>query len=165
MTFASFSFERLAEFNVWADHAVMALVDDLSEDDYYRDLGSTIGSVHIKCAHIAGVSKFFVHVLDDSLETPPKFPDLSGLTRTDLLSQWKELNVKLKDLIQQKQGRHSVTLLGGIQAALDLEHIHFDAIDHASYHRGQIMLCLRLLGKKTANTDYLMWWYRNYKQE
>ncbi|MHA2233463.1 MAG: DinB family protein [Candidatus Hodarchaeales archaeon] len=38
-------------------------------------------------------------------------------------------------------------------------------MDHASYHRGQIMLCLRLLGKKTVNTDYLMWWYSNYKQE
>lgn len=74
-----------------------------------------------------------------------------------MISKWKTENKKLVELIEQKQGSHDVTLVGGIKATMDLEHIYFDAIDHASYHRGQIMICLRLLGKQTVNTDYLMW--------
>ncbi|MHA2328165.1 MAG: DinB family protein [Candidatus Hodarchaeales archaeon] len=61
---------------------------------------------------------------------------------------------------QAKQGTHDVTLVGGIKATMDLEHIFFDAIDHASFHRGQIMICLRILGKQTVNTDYLMWLFK-----
>jgi uncharacterized damage-inducible protein DinB len=91
------------------------------------------------------------------LDTPQEFPDLSELLRNELISKWKTDNGKLVKLFKQKQGTHDVSLVGGMKATMDLEHIYFDAIDHASYHRGQIMICLRLLGKQTVNTDYLMW--------
>jgi uncharacterized damage-inducible protein DinB len=160
LTLTHFSFTTLAEYNRLMDNKIIEIVEDLTEKDYYIDLGFKIGSIHKKCAHIASFADFFVHVLDDSLDTPQKFPDLSDLSRNDLISKWKTDNKKLAELIKQKQGTHDVTLVGGIKATMDLEHIFFDAIDHASYHRGQIMICLRILGKQTVNTDYLMWLFK-----
>ena len=142
------------------DDKIIEIIENLTEEDYYQNLEFRIGSIHKKCAHIASFADFFVRVLDDSLDTPLKFPDLSDLSRNDLISKWKIDNEKLVTLIKQKQGSHNVTLVGGIKATIDLEHIYFDAIDHASYHRGQIMICLRLLGKQTVNTDYLMWLFK-----
>ncbi|MHA1996251.1 MAG: DinB family protein [Candidatus Hodarchaeales archaeon] len=160
MKLTFFSFETLAEYNRLTDNKIVEIIDNLTEKEYYKDLGFNIGSIHKKCAHIASFADFFVHVLDDSLDTPQNFPDLSDLSRNDLISKWKTDNKKLVELVQQKQGTHDVTLVGGIKATMDLEHIYFDAIDHASYHRGQVMICLRLRGKQTINTDYLMWLFK-----
>ncbi|MHA2175275.1 MAG: DinB family protein [Candidatus Hodarchaeales archaeon] len=157
MNLTYFSSETLADYNRLMDNKIIEIIENLTDKEYYKDLESNIGSIHKKCAHIASFADFFVHVLDDSLDTPQIFPDLSGLSRTNLISKWKTDDKKLVKLIKQKQGTHDVTLVGGMKATMDLEHIHFDAIDHASYHRGQIMICLRLLGKQTVNTDYLMW--------
>ncbi|MHA2095244.1 MAG: DinB family protein [Candidatus Hodarchaeales archaeon] len=157
MNLPHFTFETLAEYNRLMDNKIIEIVENLSEEEYYQDLEFNIGSIHKKCAHLASFADFFVHVLDDLLDTPQEFPDLSELLRNELISKWKTDNGKLVKLFKQKQGTHDVSLVGGMKATMDLEHIYFDAIDHASYHRGQIMICLRLLGKQTVNTDYLMW--------
>jgi uncharacterized damage-inducible protein DinB len=165
VSLTNFNFETLAEYNRLMDNKIIEIIENLTDGDYYQDFGFTIGNIHTKCAHIASFADFFVRVLDDSLETPEKFPNLSDLSRTDLISKWKADNRRLVELIKRKQGAQNVTLVGGLKATMDLEHIYFDAIDHASYHRGQIMICLRLLGKQTINTDYLMWLLKTEMEE
>ena len=38
-------------------------------------------------------------------------------------------------------------------------------IDHASYHRGQIALLVNQLGGETVDTDYVDWWWINWREK
>jgi uncharacterized damage-inducible protein DinB len=65
------------------------------------------------------------------------------------------MNNKIIDLIQ----RHNIdTIQNPFQSQdihLHLEEMLFNIINHATYHRGQIVTLLRLLGKDVVMTDYV----------
>jgi uncharacterized damage-inducible protein DinB len=144
--------------NVWADEKVIEIIEKLPENLYYKDVGFTIGSLHAKVAHLVSIMKFFKLVFDN--QTPSKFPDLSGLTREELVVLWKELNKYYTERINNKpNGKEQLTLLYNIKEEFDVKNIYFDIYTHSAYHRGQVMTILRLLEQKTLNTDYLTWYF------
>ncbi|MFQ6124482.1 MAG: DinB family protein [Candidatus Heimdallarchaeota archaeon] len=61
----------LTEFQIWGNRKVLKLLETLTEDEYYSNLGENIGSIHHKCAHIVSVYDFFIKIFED--EPFPRF--------------------------------------------------------------------------------------------
>jgi uncharacterized damage-inducible protein DinB len=145
-------------WNVWADREIIEVIKNISDDLYYEDVGNTIGTLHKKVAHIVSIMKFFRLVFQN--QTPSKFPDLSNLTREELIELWERLNEFFIEKIEEvPNGKGVFTLLFNIKAEFDIRNIYFDVYTHSAYHRGQVNTILRLLELKTQNVDYFPWFF------
>jgi uncharacterized damage-inducible protein DinB len=59
------------------------------------------------------------------------------------------------DLIHNNAIDTTAVSIGSDNRMLSLEEMIFNILNHATYHRGQIVLLLRGLGKEVEPTDYV----------
>jgi len=157
----------LTEYQIWGDRKVITLLETLTEEEYYSNLGENIGSIHTKCAHIVSVYDFLIKIFED---TPlSSFPDMTGLSKNEILKKWKYVHQRwLKFLQNQKEGLFGLPLANGQR--VDVVHIYYDAFLHTIHHRAQILMALRLLGKdkeavhpRDTNIDYLLYLFSEHR--
>ena len=80
---------------------------------------------------------------------------IEELGRQELFAFLQRYNELILDLIQGNGfDAAEVSLLDG-RILLPLEEMVFNIINHATYHRGQIVTLLRRLGKYVTPTDYV----------
>jgi len=145
--------ERMGQYLLWADERIWQIVSELSEEDYSRDLGMNIGSI----------KKRYVHLAEDYLEWyfdwignhSEKMLDFNALGRDEIFHIIQQTINRFIAMIKKP----SVELIQ-IDAEKDkitiaFEEIFFHLVNHATYHRGQIVIGLRILGKEVPMTDYV----------
>jgi uncharacterized damage-inducible protein DinB len=162
---------ELFEYNAWANRRVFEVAGGLAPDEYLRDLGSSFGGVHGTVAHIAGAERLW---LDRWLGTEPSprllgpgdFPDLAAV-----VAAWERLEVErlrwLEGLTDTRL-RQTVTIAptaGGAYAHV-LRETLLHAVEHSSYHRGQVITLVRQLGHTVPSPSFnLIHFYRARSRE
>jgi uncharacterized damage-inducible protein DinB len=156
----------LTEFNVWANHRVLAAVEALTSEQFTRDLGSSYSSVRDTLAHIMGVEWVWLERLQgtspDAIPSAKDYADLNALR-----SRWNEIEKSFQEYMEELT-----------KAELDEEvayktfsfgpgknprwQIIQHLVNHGSYHRGQIVTMLRQLGAKGVSMD-LITYYREQR--
>ncbi|MHA2022512.1 MAG: DinB family protein, partial [Candidatus Thorarchaeota archaeon] len=80
---------------------------------------------------------------------------IEGLERDDLFSFLNDCNGLIIDLIQGNGFDAAKIPFQASDIILTMEEMVFNIINHATYHRGQIVTLLRQLGKSVNATDYV----------
>lgn len=137
---------------LWADEKVWAIVKTLSDDDFSRELDDNISSIHGRYLHMAeGHSQWYNRWNNVSSEQI-RFDELDREDLFRFLQRYNELI--LNSIHGNGFDVSEVPILDG-RIILSVEEMVFNIINHATYHRGQIVTLLRRLGKSVSPTDYV----------
>ena len=143
---------RMGKYMLWADEKVWAIVKTLSDDDFSRELDDNISSIHGRYLHMAeGHSQWYNRWNNVSSEQI-RFDELDREDLFRFLQRYNELI--LNSIHGNGFDVSEVPILDG-RIILSVEEMVFNIINHATYHRGQIVTLLRRLGKSVSPTDYV----------
>ncbi len=142
----------MGAYMLWADDKIWDIVNALTEEEFSRTIEVNSGSIRDRYLHMAqGHSQWYCRWMNEE----QKSENLDNLSREELFSYLSSINSKLIALVQ-KNTTEEVQISGQSRDILfRLDEMVFNIINHASYHRGQIVTLLRMLGKEVVVTDYV----------
>lgn len=145
--------QSLFAYDEWANGRLTAAASQLTSEEYTRELGASFGSVRGTLVHIMwGERRWLQRWVDGSALPDPgpnDFEDASSLR-----NGWSQIAADrrafLADVTEERL-QSTLSIRGQTYTLAELiKHI----TNHSTYHRGQIVLLLRLLGHAPPATDY-----------
>ena len=133
-----FLLDRLAGYLTWANDTIWKIVETLSDDEFGKSLAEDTWE--------------WFH---DWHSEEPQEPDFQSMTRDELyqfivgyLKKWQSLIEKrtIDQFSDEREGKTVVT---------KFDEMFFHMVNHFTYHRGQIVMGLKMLGKEVTMTDYV----------
>ena len=143
---------KLAKYLTWANDTMWEIVESLSDEEFDRTLYETGGSLHIRYIHLAVDTWEWYH---DWHGEEPEEPDFQGMTRSELYKFITEYVEKWINMIEERSVNEFRDERAGKVLTLQFDEMFFHMVNHFTYHRGQIAMSLKLLGKETSMTDYV----------
>jgi uncharacterized damage-inducible protein DinB len=153
--------QRLLDYTAWANRRVVRAAATLAPDDFRRDLGASHGGVRGTLTHMLWAEWLWLE----------RFKGVSPGTRI-YESEFKDV-VALRERWRALE-RHRESWFAGLTASQAREIVHYRTTEgrpyeaplwqlvqhvanHASYHRGQVVVLLRQLGARPVSTDLVVW--------
>lgn len=146
----------LLDYHAWATARILEALVPLGAEEYERDLGSSHGGVRGTLAHIYGADLIWTARLKGEPSPAflkpaelPALPDLRPLWLAHLEERRADVAGMAPDQFLQYpnlKGEPQSNRVGDV-----LRHI----VNHACYHRGQLVTLLRQLGHQGVNTDLI----------
>ncbi len=155
----------LFEYLFWAHERVMASVERLSPEEFVRDLGSSHHSVRGTLAHMMGAEWLYLSrwhgVFPDAMLDPDAFPTVQALEE-----RWSGIRRELRSFLGRLREEHLSSVfryrnLRGEEVSLPFYVTLLHVVNHNTYHRGQVVSLLRMLGQTAEGTDL----YRFFLEE
>lgn len=158
---------ELFDFDEWATNRTLDSVSSLSEEQFKRDLKSSHGGIYGTLVHICGADWIWLERWKGN--SPTGLMSVEELPSLDALKKrWTLYRAEVRSFLQSLDDARLQQPLAykdtkGNQNVQPLYQQLVHKINHASYHRGQIVTMLRQLGAKPQNTD-LVGFYRTLQQ-
>lgn len=162
-------FEQYAAYNVWANHKIIFLMEQLEENLWYKQVPSSFSSLFKTVLHVWDAeSVWFQRMrLHDSIVIPsanfdPAFKDAcNGWIHQSM--QWEQL-VKAddfsEDVIDSKLIYRNSKM---IEFQQPVSEVLLHVFNHSTYHRGQLITMLHQLEvKQVPATDFIIWSRNSY---
>jgi uncharacterized damage-inducible protein DinB len=143
---------KLSKYLIWANDTIWEIVENLSHEEFNRTLNETGGSIHRRYIHLAQDSWEWFH---DWHGEEPEEPDFMNMKRKELYQFITEYAEKWFHLIEERTVNEYQDERAGKALTLSFEEMFFHIVNHFTYHRGQIVMALKLLGKEVTTTDYV----------
>jgi uncharacterized damage-inducible protein DinB len=152
----------LFQYDEWATKRTVESLSPLSEEQYKRDLKSSHGGIHGTLVHIYSADCLWLERWKGNSNfahfRPDEIPSLIALN-----DRWEEyrgsLHAYLVNVTDAKfSAQFSYTDKSGSKRSEPLYQQMLQIINHASYHRGQIVTMLRQLGGKPLATDLILFY-------
>jgi uncharacterized damage-inducible protein DinB len=155
---------ELFAYNAWANRKIFDAAAALPEEDYARDLKSSHGGIHGTLAHIVWAEHLWLNRwLSKPNPAVPQGRDLRTLVQ--VRSRWEEVEAErgafLRDLTATRLDDTRV-----VKPSTGGEYVHSfrqmlrHAVDHSSYHRGQVVTMLRQVGVVPPSTGLIVFYRR-----
>lgn len=145
-------FEKLANYMTWANDSIWRVVESLNDDEFERPLTDNTGSIRKRYVHLAEDTWEWFH---DWHGEEPQEPDFQNMTRSELYRFIVEYSEKWQNMIKERDIDKFVDERDGKTVEITFEEIFFHLVNHFTYHRGQIVMGLRILGEDVPMTDYV----------
>jgi len=144
---------KMSKYLFWADSTIWDIVQSLTDEEYRRDLYENGGSIHRRYMHLAEDLWEWYHdwIGQEEIEEP----DFANMPREKIFTSIKEYCKLFTDMIEERSVNHIEIETGETKVKITFEEILFHLVNHATYHRGQIVMGLRILGKNVVMTDYV----------
>ncbi|MFW9908240.1 MAG: DinB family protein [Candidatus Thorarchaeota archaeon] len=156
---------RMSKYMLWADAKIWNYVITLTDEEFSLVVSNKSGSIYERYLHMAhGHSQWFHLWIEKEQETI----ELERLSRDELFSYLTGINRRIADLIHDNDVDAVKNPFRSAEIPVTLEEMIFNIINHATYHRGQIVTLFRILGKDVTMTDYvpyLLDTFENQKNE
>ncbi len=154
-------FQRLFEYTIWANHRLLRAAALLSVPDFRRDMGSSLGGVRGTLVHTMGAEWIWLERVKGVSPSrgfdEGEFPDVIALrdrwvTIEEHRAAWLR-GLKKDDPAEKIRYKN----LQGQAFEQPLWQIVQHVANHSTYHRGQVVSMLRMLGSKPVATDMIVW--------
>jgi len=152
---------RLFDYNRWATLRLLDALEELTAEELTRDSRSSFPSALATLVHALGAEWVWLERWKGT--SPTALPDASALgSVTAVRARWQELwedqQAFLVALDDDDATRPvSYRLFNGDSDARPLGELMRHVVNHATYHRGQLVTMLRQLGRTPPSTDYIRW--------
>jgi len=144
--------ERLAGYLTWANETIWKVVETLSNDEFRQTLGDGAGSIHSRYVHLAEDTWEWFH---DWHGEDQDEPDVQSMTRSELYRFINDYLKKWESLIKERSINEFTDERAGKRVVITFDEIFFHLVNHFTYHRGQIVTGLKILGRDVPMTDYV----------
>lgn len=144
---------KMSKYLFWADSTIWDIVQNLTDEEYRRSLYENGGSIQRRYVHLAEDLWEWYHdwIGQDSMEEP----DFVTMPREKIFASIKKYSQLFSDMIEDRSVNHIDIETGQGKVQITFEEMLFHLVNHATYHRGQIVMGLRILGKDVVMTDYV----------
>jgi uncharacterized damage-inducible protein DinB len=143
----------MCKYLFWADSTIWTIVQNLTDEEYNRDLYENGGSIRRRYAHLAGDLYEWYH--DWMGQEVVEEPDFMNMSRNKVFTSIKEHSKLFTDMIEERTVNHIDIDTDKAKLRITFDEMLFHLVNHATYHRGQIVMGLRILGKDVVMTDYV----------
>jgi uncharacterized damage-inducible protein DinB len=137
---------------VWANDVIWEIVKELNDEEYNHVFYNTGGSIRLRYIHLAEDTWEWFHDWHGEIAEEPDFQKMS---RNELYVFISEYMKKWIDMIDNRTVEEYEDERAGKILKLQFDEMFFHLVNHHTYHRGQIVMCLRMLGKEVPMTDYV----------
>ena len=145
--------KRLGQYLLWANSSVWDIVKTLTDSEFTESPRENMRSIRDRYVHLAQDTWEWYH--DWTGEDPGEEPSFDQMTKDGLFDFIVDYDKKLVGLIETRSVDNLEFDADGKKIKLRLDEFLFHMVNHATYHRGQIVAGLRVLGKETLMTDYV----------
>lgn len=153
---------ELFAYNAWANRQIFDAAGALPGDAYLRDLKSSHGGIHGTLAHIVWAEHLW---LNRWLRKPnPAVPQGQNLrTLAEVRGRWEEIEAERGAFLgrlreEQLDETRAVKPSAGGEYVHTLHQMFRHAVDHSTYHRGQVVTLLRQVGAVPPNTGLIVFY-------
>jgi len=153
---------ELFAYNAWANRQCFAALEPLPAESYFRDLQSSHGGIHGTLCHIVWAEHLWLsRWLGRPNPAVAQGKDLTTLAAARV--RWEAIEAeRLAFLAGFGEGRLLETL--AVRPSTGGEYRHTfrqmfrHAVDHSTYHRGQLVTLLRQLGVRPPSTGLIVFY-------
>jgi len=143
---------KLADYMEWANDKIWEVVETLDEKEFSWSPPGTDHSVHSKYIHLAQDTWEWYH---DWHSEEPEEPNFQDMTKSELYEFIKHYTAKWIRLIDERTIDKIQDERGDKVVTLQFDEMFFHMVNHFTYHRGQIVMILRLMERDVPMTDYV----------
>ncbi|MHA2292371.1 MAG: DinB family protein [Candidatus Hodarchaeales archaeon] len=155
--------KNIGDYHLWAGDESRKKLRELTDEDFHKELGQTIGSVREKVIHIllALASCFYNLKFESDLikgSREETLEAMNSLCMKELLDYWQKYDKEIRTVLMGFSNE-TVTIprVNGSSFVLNLNDFYLQYVMHTIYHRGQLNYCLKKLGQDRINADYLFY--------
>ncbi len=151
----------LYDYTRWADARMLGAVSGLAAEPWTKDLGSSLKSLRDTVVHIASAQ--WIWLARWKGETPKGMWSAADYpTPAALRDRWDPVREELAAFAAaQTEASLNAPLayrnLKGDPMSFPLGHLMLHAVNHSTYHRGQVTTLLRQLGAQPVSTDLVLY--------
>jgi uncharacterized damage-inducible protein DinB len=152
---------RLYDYSCWANHRLLAVVSQLSPDEFTRHVAGSYESVrntlvHVLSAEWGWLERCGGNPRGERLKADD-FPSLESITAV-----WARVEREMREFIpslSEEALQEPITFAIGSGPVMTIPRADLlqHAIVHAVHHRGQLAMLLRELGRTPGNFDLLFY--------
>jgi|SRR5215216_3078130 len=151
----------LYDYNCWANERLLTAAEQLSADEFTRTVGGSYDSVRTTLVHLLEVERGWLARCNGDagwLEfNPDDFPSMNSIRE-----EWKRVERFGREFLaglSEGDLSRKVTYRfdQGEPRGLPLAEMVLHTANHASHHRGQVALMLRMLGHAPGDVDMLFY--------
>lgn len=152
---------NLITYDEWASTRIVTALAALDDAQRRAPDDSSFGSVHGTFGHLVGAQWIWLERWRG--DSPGGVPDWVLLDDfDDLAARLRTIEVQRRSLLEGLGARGLTTeisyrTLAGRESRDPLPELVRHAVNHASYHRGQLALRLRQFRVSPPATDYILW--------
>jgi uncharacterized damage-inducible protein DinB len=152
---------RLLDYTVWANHRILRAAATLAGDEWKKDMAGSHGGVRGTLTHMMGAEWIWLERWKGG--SPARGMDEGEFpTLLTLRDRWTQIEEHRTSWFEnQKPDAFAAVLryntLDGRPYEGALWQLIQHACNHATYHRGQVLMMLRQLGVKPVSTDMVIW--------
>ena len=150
---------ELFAYNAWANGRIFTALGALPAEQYFQDLKSSHGGIHGTLCHIVWAEQLWLHRwLGRAKPAVAQGKDLTTLAAAE--ERWRQVDAERTAFLgglSERRLDDTVT----VKPSAGGEYVHTfrqmfrHAVDHSSYHRGQIVTLMRQLGVKPPSTGLI----------
>ena len=146
-------------YNFWANMRVWECIEELSDEEFFRELSYSIGSIHIQIVHTLSVEAWWFRFLQTGIVQFISEEDLAN--RNTIHKQWveteKQVMAYLNTLTTEELNRKVLPPFWENKPAITVRDALVQVANHSTDHRAQTLSGLHQLGATTIEQDYLFY--------
>jgi uncharacterized damage-inducible protein DinB len=147
------------EYNRWANARLLEAAASLTNDQFNRDLSSSYSSIRDTMTHLLSAEEIWLMRWKGLSPTegldPSSFPDVRSLKvrwAEVEIDQWNFLSKisdeSLEEVVEYQNFKNEIW-------EYPLWAMIYEMVNHATYHRGQVVAMMRQVGAKPTQLDFL----------
>jgi len=151
-------FAELANYNNWADKISIEWLNQINDEQWEQTVESSFSSVKATATHIVSAKKIWIDFWTKVPNPAYLSSEFKG-TKTELIEIWQNKSVDLKNFIEnfpEEDYEKPITFIypNGKEGQMIFWQTFPHFVNHATYHRGQLVTLLRQAGfTNFSNTD------------
>ncbi|HYV96622.1 MAG TPA: DinB family protein [Gemmatimonadaceae bacterium] len=154
--------ETLLDYHYWARDRMLTAVEQLTPDEYERDLRNSFPAVRDTVNHLFLAEWIWFSRWQG--QSPGGFPSKEELPDfATVRRRWLDQEPRVRAFVSgldDIQRPYSYTLLNGTAATSKFWEMLVHVVNHATYHRGQVTTMLRQLGAKPPASMDMITYFR-----
>ncbi len=156
-------FKELAEYNLWANTNVCNWLEQINDEQWNREIISSFNSIQQTVLHIISAENAWLQRFKkepfDWLQSSYKG------TKDEHVKLWKATSTELKSFIEAFDENNlnanlNFKRLNGDAYSMPYYQLFAHVVNHATYHRGQLVTMLRQAGFSNVDSTDLLGVYR-----
>jgi uncharacterized damage-inducible protein DinB len=151
-------FIELAEFTNWADNRAIDWLNQITNNQWNQAAISSFPSIRETAIHIASAKKVWIDMWTQVPNPVYLSSEFKG-TKEELIDIWKTVSTELRSFIENYplenySNEIAVKKPNGELSTMEFHRTFPHMVNHATYHRGQLVTLLRQSGfSNFSNTD------------
>lgn len=147
----------LADYSNWADRAVISWLEEISDEQWEKEIDSSFNSIAKTTLHLVSAKKIWVDFWENIPNPTFLYANFKG-NKTDLIEIWKKTMVVYKNCIENYNEENYSQIISvpvrDEKWEMEFAETVLHHNNHASFHRGQLVTMLRQSGfTNFCNTD------------